>query len=467
MKKGKSESTIGAGGPDPEVLLRFALVSQIESRVQRGETARRVIRDIAGHTHTHPVTGEGRRVVVRTLQRWYRAYLDQGFDGLIPGKREKADGPVALKEELVEFCRHEKASDPPASIPELIRRATLRGIVKPGEQVDRSTVWRTLRRVGVSTARRKGAADRDSRRFAYPNRLDCILCDGKHFRVGASELRRVALVFLDDATRVGLHSVVGTSENTELFLRGVYELIARFGYFGLIYVDRGPGFISLDTLHVFKENLDIPLIHGEASYPEGHGKIERFNQTFKKDLLRHWRGRPDVDPTCTALDARIGHYLKTQYNPRPHEGLGRQVPWTCFEEDSKPLRIPANDDILRSQFVIHERRRVSNDHIVKVDGAHYEMPRGQAGNWVTLERHLLQDNRIFYRHEGDVLELRPVDLEKNARAKRAKPKSRDEESRGPTTGAADRAYEKDTGSLVDTEGNCLVPRLDDDSEQED
>ena len=79
--------------------------------------------------------------------------------------------------------------------------------------------------MGVPMARRKGASDRDSRRFAYPNRLDCILCDGKHFRVGASNLKRVALVFLDDATRAVLHSVVGTSECTELFLRGVYELI--------------------------------------------------------------------------------------------------------------------------------------------------------------------------------------------------------------------------------------------------
>jgi hypothetical protein len=34
-----------------------------------------------------------------------------------------------------------------------------------------------------------------------------------------------ALFYLDDATRRGLHAVVGSSESTELFLRGFYELI--------------------------------------------------------------------------------------------------------------------------------------------------------------------------------------------------------------------------------------------------
>jgi hypothetical protein len=39
--------------------------------------------------------------------------------------------------------------------------------------------------------------------------MQMVLCDGKHFRAGAARLRRVALFFLDDATRMGLHVVVG------------------------------------------------------------------------------------------------------------------------------------------------------------------------------------------------------------------------------------------------------------------
>lgn len=55
-----------------------------------------------------------------------------------------------------------------------------------------------------------------------------VLSDGKHFRAGALRARRVAMFFLDDATRCGLHVVVGTEgESAELFLRDPFEVVSR------------------------------------------------------------------------------------------------------------------------------------------------------------------------------------------------------------------------------------------------
>lgn len=441
------------GEPHPEALFRYGLVCQVLTRTLDGKCVSQAAGGIASQPHHDSATGEARRVSPRTLRRWHKGYRNGDFSGLVPKQRKKATGPVVLSDELVTFCREEKNKDPRASVPELCRRAQELGILKSGEVVDRSTLWRTLTRMGVSTRRRKAASDRDSRRYAFPHRLNCVLCDGKYFRAGAAETKRMALNFLDDANRSLLHVLVGASENTEIFLRGVYEVIARYGYMDLLYVDHGPGFISLDTLHVFKHNLKIPLIHGEAAYPEGHGKVERFNQTFKQDLLRHWRGRPDIDPAYAALEARLEHYRRTQYNCRPHESLGKRTPWECFEQDPKPLKLPANDELLRSQFVIHEKRRVSNDHIVSVDGAWYEMPRGYAGCWVTIERHLLRNNRIFFLHEGELIELHVVDLEKNARAKRAKEQRLQSEDDHPLPkSAAEHAYERDMAPMVDADG---------------
>lgn len=441
------------GEPHPEALFRYGLVCQVLTRALDGKRVSQAAEGIAAQPHHDPAIGEARKVSPRTLRRWHHGYQEGDFSGLVPKQRMTATGPVVLSDELVTFCREEKGRDPRASIPELCRRAQELGILKPGENVDRSTVWRTLTRMGVSTQRRKAASERDSRRYAFPHRMDCILCDGKHFRPGAAENKRVALNFLDDATRPLLHSLVGASESTELFLRGVYEVIARYGYMDLLYVDHGSGFISLDTLHVFQHNLKIPLIHGEVAYPEGHGKVERFNQTLKEDLLRHWRGRPDIDPAHAALEARLEHYRRTQYNCRPHTSLGNRTPWECFEQDTKPLKLPANDELLRSQFVIHEKRRASNDHIVSVEGAWYEMPRGYAGSWVTIERHLLQNNRIFFRHQGELIELHVVDLAKNARAKRAKDQRPQGEDDHPLSkSAAELAYERDMAPMVDADG---------------
>jgi transposase InsO family protein len=194
------------------------------------------------------------------------------------------------------------------------------GVVGSGARICRQTVYRVLRRMGVAVARRKKQRDRDTRRFAYPHRLEMVLCDGKHFRAGAGRLRRVALFYLDDATRLGLNVVVGTSETRALFLRGLYETVRRHGRMLALYVDHGPGFIANDSAAVCAR-LEVALVLGESSYPEAHGKIERFNQTAKRSLLRNLDRRPDIDPDCRALELRLRHWLFEIYNHTPHESL--------------------------------------------------------------------------------------------------------------------------------------------------
>ena len=46
---------------------------------------------------------------------------------------------------------------------------------------------------------------------------------------------------------MGLHVVVGTSENAELFLRGLYETMLSYGMMDALFVDRGPGFVATDV----------------------------------------------------------------------------------------------------------------------------------------------------------------------------------------------------------------------------
>jgi transposase InsO family protein len=105
--------------------------------------------------------------------------------------------------------------------------------------------------------------------------------------------------FLDDATRFALG--VGTVETTELFLRGLHRVLRRFGFMDLLFLDRDPGFKSDDTAAACRR-LEIRLVLGTAGYPEGHGKIERFNQSAQAQLLRGLPGAADVDADCGALE---------------------------------------------------------------------------------------------------------------------------------------------------------------------
>jgi transposase InsO family protein len=430
-----------------QALFRFSVVSQVLARMRRGETRAEAV----GHVTCSEQAlfdGSSRRVSARSIYRWLAAFEKAGVGGLEPGGRRRASRSHVLSEELVAFLISEKVRDRHASIPEIVRRARERGILAPKERVSRSTLYRTAKRLGLSVARAKRAKDRDSRRFAYPHRMDMVLCDGKHFRAGAKRKKRVALFFLDDATRYVLHVVVGSSETAELFQRGLFECIQKHGFMSSLYLDRGPGFIAEDTVSVLAR-LDIGLVHGEAGYKEGRGKVERFNRTVKANVLRGLDGRPEVDASPGALELRLRHYTEKVYAHEPHEGLLDKTPWLRFSTDPKPLRFPKDRASLETKFEIWLERRVSSDHVVSVGSIHYEMPRGYAGRKVILRRRLLEGGRIAFLHEGKLVDIAPVDLASNARAKRAR-------------GAHD--YQHDFGPVVDEGGGFDFPYSDHDDD---
>ena len=87
--------------------------------------------------------------------------------------------------------------------------------------------------------------------------------------------------------------------------------------------------------------------------------------------------------------------------------------------------MPESDEELRSRFVLHIKRTVSADHIVSVDSVDYEIPRGHAGEKLLVHRRLL-DNTLSVLHDGRLVDIHPVDLHANARARRARAPKRDQ-----------------------------------------
>ena len=433
----------------PEALLRYSVLAQVEALVLRGSLPSDAVREVAGRQHAYP-DGCPVQVSVRTLQRWRAAYATGNIAALAPRSRKRTETSVALSEALVAFLRTEKQRDPRASVPELLRRAKTRGIIAADLPIDRATAWRACRRMGLPTRARPSKREGDMRRWRYPHRMQCVLADGKHFRAGGARLRRVALFFLDDATRYGLEVLVGTAESTELFLHGLYHMVTTHGLADLLYLDRGPGFISNDTLAVVQGGLGAWLIHGQAKYPQGHGALERFNRTAGEQLLRSLDGGIDVDPDCQALTLRVRHFLD-RYNDTPHETLAGDTPRQLWEA-GRPLRFPEDETDLYRRFVVREPRKVSSDHVIRADGRLWEAPRGLGDTWVQVTRHVL-DGRFWVLHEGRMVQLAELDPHANATGRRSyigddQPLS----SEGIPTTAARLAFDHDLRPLVDSEG---------------
>ena len=430
----------------PVALFRFAIVSEVRVAVLRGQTLSEAVRTVAAREH-RGLNGRPCRVSARSIYRWVAALEQGGLAGLAPQPRAPRASWV-LEPALVAFLAEEKRVDGRASVPELLRRAVVAGLIGQADEVDRSTAWRALRRLGVRT-RTSQAPPADQRRFAKESRMQITLCDGKHFRAGVQRARRVALFFIDDASRYVPHVVVGPSESARLFLRGLHGVLKRVGKMDVLYDDHGPGFIADDS-HAVLSNLDIGIVHGTSGYPQGRGKIERFNRTAEAGVLRDL-AREGIDPDCMALELRIAHYLAHDYNQSPHSSLGDQTPEARFLEDDRPLRPYLDAGRLRSQFFVREERLVSHDHVISLDSVLYEVPRGLAGQRVSVARDVLDPSHLRLDHEGGSIRLHPVDLHANARARRGAP-APEPDPTPPVASAANRAADRAFAPITEPDG---------------
>jgi len=428
---------------------RYAAVALVLAKVAAGESFSRAVIKVA-KSGLIGLNGQRIKPSRRTLQRWVKTHQEGGLKALEPKSRATDRPSWVLTDDFLRHLVNVKTLDVDASIPEVIRQAEQHGI--DTSKIRRVSVWRAARRLNLPIFSKKGIEEEDMHRFAYPHRMQMVLCDGKYFRAGVTGRKRVVITFLDDCSRFALGAVVGPSESADLFLAGLFLVLRRWGKMSTLYLDRGSGFIAR-AVALICARLNIGLVHGTAGYAPGRGKIERYHRTLNKDLLRSYRANPAIDPAFGALTLRVEHYLKNIYNRSEHDGLGKDMtPEGRFLSDGLPLRPYDDLDFVRRQFVVTRRRKVAKDNIVMVKSVPYEVPRGHAGKTVDVFRHVL-DGTISIVHEGRLVELSKVDLVLNAMSPRAKRRPKPEVAPRPMPTAATMAFEKDHQPLVGEAGD--------------
>jgi len=150
--------------PCSTALLRYSVLAQVEALVMGGWRMSAAVREVASRDHAN-LDGRALRISGRTIQRWRAAYTEGGLAALAPKERTRSEPSQTLSAALVDFLRTEKETDPRASVPELLRRARTRGIAPDDLRVDRTTLWRTCRRMGLVTRARPSKREGDSRRW--------------------------------------------------------------------------------------------------------------------------------------------------------------------------------------------------------------------------------------------------------------------------------------------------------------
>ena len=141
----------------------------------------------------------------------------------------------------------------------------------------------------------------------------------------------------------------------------------------------------------------------------------------------------------------------------------RESPWARWSKDPKALS-HVTAEALRDAFVIYIERTVSNDRVVSIESVQHELPRdlgpqGRKGTKVRIVHRLLEDSYYVIDRDGRLVRIYPVDLVGNARSRRARRIGSEHEAdpgtRPAIRSAADRAFERDLGPVVDEDGSVL------------
>jgi putative transposase len=144
------------------------------------------------------------------------------------------------------------------------------------------------------------------------------LYDGRCYRL---------LNVLDEGNREALAIEVGTSLPSVRVVRLLEQLVAMHGAPTMLRCDNGPEFVA-QALVQWCAQHGILLHHIQPGKPNQNAFIERFNKTYREEVLDTW-----VFTSLAEVRQVTEDWLERYNTVRPHRSLGRVPPRTYLPRD--------------------------------------------------------------------------------------------------------------------------------------
>ena len=212
--------------------------------------------------------------------------------------------------------------------------------------VSRATIARQLVKGGLVTPEPKKRPKSSYVRFQAEMPNETWQSDFTHYRLaGGADVE--ILSWLDDCTRYAIRITAHTRITTPIVLAQFRHAIKTAGIpastltdNGMVFTVRLAGIGRQGGRNAFENELrrlHITQKNGKPNHPTTQGKVERFQQTFKKWL----RARPNQPVTIDELQALLDTFVDEYNHRRPHRSLPhRATPATLF--DTMPKALPGN-----------------------------------------------------------------------------------------------------------------------------
>jgi transposase InsO family protein len=325
-------------------------------------------------------------------------YRVEGETALEPKSRRPRTSPTAISDQTVDLIvqlRKDLAGQGHDAGPDTIAwHLTQHHDIT----VSPATISRYLAKAGLVTPEPKKRPKSSYLRFqaAMPN--ETWQSDFTHYRLTTGTDVEI-LTWLDDCTRYAIGVTAHHRVTTPIVLAEFRHAYKTAGIpastltdNGMVYTVRLAGIGRQGGRNAFENELrrlHITQKNGKPNHPTTQGKVERFQQTFKKWL----RAQPDqpatIDQLQTLLDTFVDHYN----HRRPHRSLPHQAtPATLF--GTMPKALPGNSrDTDTHNRIRHDRIDKTGAVTLRVNGRlhHIGIGRTHARTHVIL---LVQDLHV-------------------------------------------------------------------------
>jgi len=357
-------------------LFRYRILAEATSPRLSPAGRGRVVRELARQRYEHP-DGSQREYSRGTLDRWIRAYREQGLDGLKPEPRSDL-GEVRRHPELLNEACALRAELPTRSSAQIAAILFARHRIRVAER----TISQHLRQRGLQRAALAGQP-RAFGRFeaSRPNELwigDVLVGPFvPHPRISGSR-RAYLFVLVDDYSRMLLHGRWVPDQNTRAGQDVLRAAIQRRGLPERLYVDNGAPYANA-ALERSCAVLGMHLIHSRPYSPQGRGKQERLNRFIRERFLSEAEAHGIA--SFTELNDRFLAWVEQVCNTRQHAETG-QTPIDRFTSQG-PLQA-VDLSLLREAFRWSVLRRVTSTASVSLAGNRYAVDPSLIGRRIEL-----------------------------------------------------------------------------------
>ena len=396
-------------------LMRYSAISPLITGMQDDyPSLNAFFRDVSAKGIKAP-DGNIRHYSPGTLQKWYLAYRNNGFDALVPTGRSDRGVSRKIDDALEEEIRYLKHTYPRLSAAEIFRQLKDKGSIRNG-QLSESTVLRFINQMMLTE---RLTNNQDMRRYERPH-INEVWCGdssvGPYLTTQDGKKHRVYVIALiDDASRFITGTDVFFNDTFVNLMSVMKSAVSKYGKPARFNFDNGSAYKNRQ-MELLAARIGTTINYCHPYTPTQKAKIERWFRTMKDQWMAtlDMRDFHSLDELRGSLFSFVHHY-----NQSPHSSLAGKSPQDRFFSEPELIRrLP--EDLLEKSFLLEIERRVSADCVITIDQVEYEVDYRFAKQRITL-RYAPDMNEIYVvEPDGALTPIRLLNKQENASVKREK-----------------------------------------------